>query len=150
MTSAESLSRSGFGQSISVQLLGTNFSLNATISSDNLINFSAATQVVTFRPAATTSDQMPLLIAANPGTNSGTLIYNGVTYTNLQVALNVKGAPATVANVGPNNQYFFGGTVGSVPFSLTGVVTAYSGPPTNNGVQTNPVILTVNFSGGGL
>jgi hypothetical protein len=150
MTSAESLSRSGFGQSISMQLQGTNFSLNAFISSDNLINFSAATQVVTFHPGATTSDLMPLLIAASPGTNSGILIYNGVTYTNLKIALNVKGAPATVANVGPNNQFFYGGTVGSVPFSLSGVVTAYSGPPTNSGVQTNPVLLSVNFSGGGL
>jgi hypothetical protein len=125
--------------------------LNAFISSDNLVSFSRATQVVTLRAGAMTSDNMPLIIAASPGYNSGTLIYNGVTYTNLQIALNISAAPATVANTGHLTQeYFFNGAVASVPFSLSGVVTAYGGPPTNNSLQTNPPLLSVNFSGGGL
>jgi hypothetical protein len=150
ITSQLSSSRYGYSQSISMQLQGTNFSLNAFISSDNLVSYNATSAVVTLHPAAITSDYMPMVIAANPGYNDGTLIYNGVTYNNLQVALNIKAAAATVANTAPETQDFFGGAVASLPFSVSGVVTVYSGPPTNQFLQTNPPLFSVNFSGGGL
>ena len=98
ITSTESRSQYGYSQDMSIQLQGSNFSLNAFISTDNLVRFSGNQQIVTINPAATTSDTMPLLIAANPGYNSGTLTYNGIAYSNLQITLNVNGEPAIVAN----------------------------------------------------
>jgi hypothetical protein len=150
ITSTESISRYGFSQTETIQLQGTNFSLNSFISSDNLVNFNDAASSVTFYPKASASDLMPFLFGANPGYNDGTLIYNGVSYTNLQVALNMSGAPATVANTGSNPEYFFAGTVANIPFTMTGVVSVYALPPNPQGVQLNPPLFTVNFSGGGL
>jgi len=131
-----------------MQLEGSNFSLNAFISTDNLVRFSGNQQIVTINPAATTSDTMPLLIAANPGYNSGTLTYNGIAYSNLQITLNVNGEPAIVANNLPVLDQF-GGVVADVPFSLSGVVTVYNSPPGQSG-QANPPLFSVSFSGGGL
>jgi hypothetical protein len=150
ITSQLSASRYSHSQSLSMQLQAPNFSLNALISSDDLVNFNATTPVVTLYPAATTSDYMPLIIGTDPGENYGTLIYNGVTYTNLQIALNIAGAPAIVADTAPEQQFFYGGSATSVPFSLSGVVTVYALPPTGQYSQPNPPLFVVSFSGGGL
>src|SRR5450631_1105321 len=117
INSQESLSQYGFSQDMSLQLQGSNFALDAFISSNNLVKFSSTPQFVTINPAATTSDVMPLIIAANPGFNSGTLTYNETTYSNLQISLNINAEPAVVAN-DLHLLYQFGGVVAAVPFSL--------------------------------
>lgn len=150
ISSIESISRYGFSQDVNIQLQGTNFSLNAFISSDNLLSFLGTAQSVTFYPKVAISDFMPLIIAASPGYNQGTLVYNGVSYTNLQIALNLSGAPATVGNSGPNPIYFYGGNVANIPFTMMGVVSVYAAPPTSQGSQPNPPLFSVSFSGGGL
>jgi len=150
--SNEAGSQYGYSEDMSIQLQGSNFSLNAFISSDNLVKFTGNSQIVTIDPAGTTSDVTPLVIGASPGYNSGTLIYNGITYSNLQITLNVNGEPAIVANDFPLLFQYTGGAT-DVPFSLSGVVTVYNYPPVNQSGQPgqpNPPLFSVSFSGGGL
>ena len=143
---------------IKFQLSGTNFALTGDIGFDHLLNFSfgkiydssGTPATAIFSPTVSRTVDAPFSVVGPPAFSNLSFTYNGITYTNVQVALNLSGAPATVPNIFvPAYNGFYGGSVANVPFVMTAVVSAYAAPPTTPNTPSGPPIISVSISGGG-